>query len=265
MRLGFVGGGKMAEAIIRGVVSSGSVAPGDVRVSDISHERCSWLRDQYGVGMASANTEVVATSDVVVLAVKPQGLADVLEEIAPWVTTAHLVVSIAAGKRLAGIAKALPSARLVRVMPNLPATVGEGVSAFCMGDTAGEADRQVVSGLLGSFGQAVELPEEQFDAVTAVSGSGPAFFAYFLAQVIEAGIEQGLAAEHARRLATRTMLGTARLLAEQTITPLELVQAVCSKRGTTEAGMQRLAVPQLSELVKATLAAAANRSRELSA
>ncbi len=265
MRVGFIGAGKMAEAIIRGIVSSGTVAADDVLVSDISEERCTLLRDQYGVQVCAGNAELVGSSDVIFLAVKPQGLAQVVDEISAAVTVDHLVVSILAGKRLADIAEMLSSARLVRVMPNLPATVGEGMSAYCMAENAMATDRGIVEALLGSFGKVVELPEAQFDAVTAVSGSGPAFFAHFLAEVIEAGERLGLAPSDADALATQTMLGTAKLLSEQPISPAELVKAVCSEKGTTEAGMEKLASPALSELVEATLRAACDRSRELSA
>jgi pyrroline-5-carboxylate reductase len=255
----------MAEAIIRGIVSSGAVVADDVLVCDISEERCALLRDRYGVQVCAGNRELVDASDVVFLAVKPQDLAPVLEEIAASVTSEHLVISILAGKRLAGIAEALPAARLVRVMPNLPATVGEGISAYCMSADTTDADREVVQALLGSFGKGVELPEAQFDAVTAVSGSGPAFFAHFLALVIEAGGKLGLNPDDAAVLATQTMRGTAQLLSEQPITPAELVKAVCSRKGTTEAGMEQLSTPVLAGIVEATLQAAADRSRELSA
>ncbi len=265
MRVGFIGGGKMAEAIIRGIVGSGVLPADDVRVRDISEERCALLRDRYGVRVCEGNGQLVDESDVVVLAVKPQGLAPVLEEIAASVTSKHLVISILAGKRLAGIGEVLTSARLVRVMPNLPATVGEGMSVYCMAAGAADADRGVVETLLGSFGKAVELPEEQFDAVTAVSGSGPAFFAHFLSLVIEAGERLGLARDDATLLATQTMRGTAHLLSELSVSPADLVKAVCSRKGTTEAGMETLASPALAEIVQATLQAAAERSRELSA
>ncbi len=265
MRAGFIGGGRMAEAMIRGIVSSGAVPADDVRVSDVSAERCVRLKEAYGVEVCAGNRELVAASDVVVLAVKPQALEPVLAEIAAVATSNHLVVSIAAGKRLEGLAATLAAARLVRVMPNLPATVGHGISVFCMAPGATRADRDVIQALLGSFGKVAELPEEQFDAVTAVSGSGPAFFAHFLALVIEAGEALGLAPDTAALLATQTMLGTAQLLVEQSISPAELVKAVCSRKGTTEAGMEKLASPALAEIVRATLRAAADRSHELSA
>lgn len=264
MNVGFIGGGKMAEAIMRGIIASGAVSADAVRVSDICAERCRLLHEQYGVQIVSGNSDLVAASDVVFLAVKPQGLDTVLGEVAAAVTAEHLVISIAAGKRLAGIAAMLPSARLVRVMPNLPATVGQGISAYCMGAHSTAADRECVGQVLCSFGKAVELPEEQFDAVTAVSGSGPAFFAHFLAQVIDAGERLGLTRSDAGRLATQTMRGTAYLLSEPSIDPTDLIAAVASKKGTTEAGMARLACPALGEAVQAALQAAAERSRELS-
>lgn len=265
MRVGFIGGGKMAEAMIRGIVSSEAVSADDVLVRDISAARCTLLEDQYGIRVCPDNGELVGASDVLFLAVKPQGLSPVLDEIASSVTSDHLVISIAAGKPLDGMAAMLSSARLVRVMPNLPATVGEGMSAYCMSAGATDSDRDVVQALLASFGKVVELPEEQFDAVTAVSGSGPAFFAHFLALVIEAGESLGLAPSDAALLATQTMRGTAQLLSDHEMSPTELVKAVCSKKGTTEAGMEKLSTPALADIVQSTLQAAANRSRELSA
>ncbi|NQU41301.1 MAG: pyrroline-5-carboxylate reductase [Lentisphaerae bacterium] len=264
MKIGFIGGGKMAEAIIGGIVAAEAVVPMDVVVSDLSDARCAMLRDQYGVSICRDNRELVAASDVVVLAVKPQGVDEVLAEIADAVSGEHLMISIAAGKRLEGMARYLPTARWVRVMPNLPATVGEGMSVFCLGPNAVAADGLTLLMLLTSFGQALELPEDCFDAVTAVSGSGPAFFAHILDLVVQAGVELGLAPEDATLLATQTMLGTARLLLDESRTPAELVQAVCSKKGTTEAGMAVLSDSDVGAVVGATLAAAAHRSRELS-
>ncbi|MDP6470369.1 MAG: pyrroline-5-carboxylate reductase [Kiritimatiellia bacterium] len=265
MKVGFIGGGNMAEAMIRGIVASGSVAADDVLVNDLSEARCAHLAEAYGIRVCSDNQGLVAGSRVVILAVKPQGLSPVLEEIAEVATPDHLVISIAAGKRTEGIAAQLPGPRLVRVMPNLPATVGEGMSAYCLTERVTDEDRYVVRTLLASFGKVLELPEEQFDAVTAVSGSGPAFFAHFLALVIEAGEALGLDPDDAALLAEQTMQGTAQLLSERPISPAELVEAVSSKKGTTEAGMAQLSSPVLTELVRATLRAAANRCRELSA
>ncbi len=265
MKVGLIGGGKMAEAFVRGIVASGVVAVDDVVVNDVSDARCTLLQVSYGVTICRDNCALVTGADVVILAVKPQGLDAVLTEIAPAVTQANLVISIAAGKHLAGIGAFLGAVRLVRVMPNLPATVGEGMSVFCMGPGTSMPDRDTVVRLLASFGKVQELPEAQFDAVTALSGSGPAFFAHYLAEVIAGGCALGLDREAATLLATQTMLGTARLLTEQAITPEELVKAVCSKKGTTEAGMQHLGSPVLGEIVRATLDAAAQRSRELSA
>jgi pyrroline-5-carboxylate reductase len=265
MKIGFIGGGKMAEAIIRGLVSSGTVAPDDVVVSDISEERCALLRDTYGASICSDNRALALGVDVLFLAVKPQGLDAVLADLAPVVDARHLVISIAAGKSIAGIAAALPAARVVRVMPNLPATVGEGMSVFYMGPGTSAVDGETVTTLLSCFGEVLELPEDQFDAVTAVSGSGPAFFAHVLALIIDAGTALGLAPSAAAKLATQTMLGTARLLTEQPISPAELVTAVCSKGGATEAGMRELDAPALADILWKTLKAAADRSRELSA
>lgn len=264
MKIGFMGGGKMAEAMVRGILSSELVTPSDLWIADIDPARRTYMAEQYGANVCADNAVLVKAVDVVILAVKPQQFPEVLDDIAENLTEQHLVVSIAAGKGLDGIANALGVSRVVRVMPNLPATVGEGMSVYCAGAGATDDDCNFVRSVLASFGRVMALPEEQFDAVTAVSGSGPAFFAYFLAQVIKAGEALGLTAADAALLAMQTMRGTALLLDQQNISPIDLVQAVSSKKGTTEAGMAKLSSPILSDLVQSALQAAADRSRELS-
>jgi pyrroline-5-carboxylate reductase len=265
MKIGFIGGGKMGEAIIASLVGTETVAKADIRVSDVRPERLELLRDGYGIGVSEGNAALAAWAEVLFVAVKPQDLNAMLTEIGPSVSASHLVISIAAGKRLAGIDALLPQARVVRVMPNVAALVGEGMSAFCLGVRATDEDRGTVLRLLSSFGKAVELPEELFDAVTALSGSGPAFVAYYLAQMIDAGVKLGLPPEEAGVLGIQTLLGTAQLLDNESFTPASLVKAVMSPKGTTEAGFGVLWNSDLPDIVHQTLAAAAARSRELSA
>jgi pyrroline-5-carboxylate reductase len=202
--------------------------------------------------------------DVVFLAVKPQNLDGVLEEIAPSIREEHLVISIAAGKRIEHIESLLPGAKVVRVMPNIAATVSEGMSVFCTGHKVTVEDRRTAVTLLSCFGQVLELPEEQFDAVTALSGSGPAFFAHFLNLMVQGGVELGLSRKDSELLAAQTMLGTAMLLAKGEYGAEELIDAVSSARGTTVAGMAVLGRAPLPEVVVDTLRAAARRSEELS-
>ena len=265
MKAGFIGAGKMAEAIITALIGSKVLDAHAVFACDISRARRDHIRRSCGVNVYSRSLSVVDACDVVFLAVKPQDLDAVLAGIAPRVNGGHLVVSIVAGKRVVAIESVLSQARVVRVMPNLASVVGEGMSAFCAGQRATPADRKTTARLLASFGRVVELPESRFDAVTALSGSGPAFFAYVLELLVRAAVEEGLAREDAVLLAEQTMLGTSRVLIEQGTDPHEFIKAVASPGGTTEAGLKVLDRSDIADTIRRTIAAAAARSRELSA
>lgn len=265
MKVGFIGAGKMAEAMIASLLEANVLAPEDVVASDVSEERRTGLNQQYGIAMYPTSRGIPDLAEILVLAVKPQQLGEVLADIAPAVTSRHLVVSIAAGRRIAAIEAVLPQARVIRVMPNLPCQVAEGMSVYCAGARATRDDRDVAGRLLGSFGRVMELPESLFDAVTAVSGSGPAFFAYFLDALAEAGVSQGLKRSDALLLAEQTMLGTAKVLLEKKTDPRDLITAVTSAKGTTAAGLAVLDASPLKDIVSETIAAAARRSQELSA
>ncbi len=254
----------MAEAILASLLRARVVEVCDMVVVEIKDARRRWLSDQYGVPVDS-QPSALAEADVVVLAVKPQDFDPALAALTGITGPQQLVVSIAAGKRLAGIEATLCGARIVRVMPNLACTVGAGMSVYCLGTRCNSTDRNRVEDLLGCSGAVLELPEAQFDAVTAVSGSGPAFFARFLHCMTEAGMIAGLEASDARLLARQTMLGTARVLAENEIEPEAFIQAVASPGGTTEAGLTVMNESDLAAIVRNTVAAAAQRSRELSA
>jgi pyrroline-5-carboxylate reductase len=264
MKVGFVGGGKMAEAIIADLVNSRILNAHDIFVCDICEDRRRTLKRRHGVNVFADNSLLLGVSTVVFLAVKPQNLDGVLAEIAPSITNEHLVISIAAGKRLAHIEALLPDAKVVRVMPNLCALISEGMSVFCTGERVTVADRKSAVTLLSCFGQVLELPEEQFDAVTALSGSGPAFFAHFLELMMEAGEQLGLRKKDAALLAEQTMLGTAMLLVKGEFSTADLIKAVSSAKGTTVAGMAVLDKSPIKSIVCDTLEAAARRSKELS-
>jgi len=264
MRVGFVGAGKMAEAMIVSLINSKLLAPHEISVSDISADRRHLIKQNFRVNVYSKNQVIPGVADVLFLAVKPQQLTDVLVELADGVGQQHLVVSIVAGKKVGFIQSMLPQARIIRVMPNLPCTVSEGMSVFCMGTTANTSDKQIVSKLLSSFGQVLELPEDKFDVVTALSGSGPAFFSYFLSQMVEAAVKEGLSRKDALLLAEQTMLGTSKLLIEKKQDPVDLIKAVTSAKGTTAAGLSVLDKSDLSNVVSQTIKSAAKRSAELS-
>lgn len=265
MKVGFIGAGNMSEAMISSLINCKMLAPHEIFVSDVNAERRSLVKQLYRVNVYSKNQIIPGVVDVLFLAVKPQQLSEVLAELAPGVGVHHLVFSIAAGVKVDFIQSKLPLARVIRVMPNLPAVVSEGISAFCVGATANTSDRQIAFRLLSSFGQVLELPEKQFDAVTALSGSGPAFFSYFLIQMVEAAMHEGLSRKDALMLAEHTMLGTSRLLIEKNFDPADLIKAVTSWKGTTAAGLAVLDKSDILAVVKQTIRAAAKRSAELSA
>lgn len=262
--IGFIGGGKMAEAILTALVSSGTVPAARVVVSDVSAERRAHLTRTTGATTTDNNLDVLARADVVFLAVKPQQLDEVTAQLAPHVRDAHLLLSIAAGKRLDYFSKQLPTGRVVRVMPNIAALLAASANAYCLGPRCTQGDSATVRALLDTFGRSVELPEAQFDAVTALSGSGPAFVAYWTDCAVRAGMALGLQEADARSLAYQTLLGTARLLTEGIFTPEALIAAVSSAKGTTVAGMDVLTRTTLATDLQRTLTAAATRSRELS-
>lgn len=263
MNIGFMGAGKMAEAMIAGIVKSGIADPAAIYAGELNPERRLQMARRYGINCTDANGAVAKTADIIVLAVKPQQIEELILGLVPRPGPHQLVISIAAGKRLAWLAELLPAARLVRVMPNIACLAGEGMSVFTRGPGATDADAATVKRLLEAFGRAREMPEELFDAVTALSGSGPAFFAHLLDRVVDGAVAEGMPREAAFALARQTMLGTARLLAEGGMTTRELIDAVTSARGTTAAGRAVLENSDVGDVLVATIRAAAARSREL--
>ena len=261
-KLGFIGCGKMGGAILAAFLRNG-VATDDVLVCDASEETLAKYR-KMKIAVTDSPADVAACCRTIFLAVKPQDFDALVAGIAHRLGPSKLVVSIAAGKTLARIRElAGPGPRLVRVMPNLPVLVGEGMVAYAPDASAKAADVKLVARLLGSCGTAIQLDERHFDAVTALSGSGPAFFAYVMEAMAAAGEKLGLPADAARLLSNKTMLGTARYLAETAQDPQAFIRAVCSPKGTTEAGMQKLVASSVSSALDKTLAAAAKRSAEL--
>lgn len=262
MNIGFVGAGKMAEAILSSIIDAGLCEAGDITASDISSERCEALTQHYGICVTSQNREVAIASDVIILAVKPQELDTVMADIAA-VAVDKLVISIAAGKPLAYFEAKLPGARLVRVMPNLACQVGEGMSVYCGGPTTTDEDLERVDSIFGSSGRALPLDESLFDVVTALSGSGPAFFAFALNAMVEGVVGEGMPRDAALLLAGQTMLGTAKVLLERSLAPSDFMAQVASKGGTTAAGLAVLNDSAVTAELGATIRAAAARSREL--
>lgn len=264
MRVGFIGAGNMASALIASLLNAKACRRADILACEIDPTQRASVRKRFRIRVTDALESVMRDADVVFLAVKPQGFAALLPALAPLVRRRHVVVSIAAGKRIRGIENVLPAARVVRVMPNLNCRVMEGMSAVCGGSAARPRDVALVSRLLGCSGRVLEVDEKYFDAVTAVSGSGPAFLAYLADALAAGGVGQGLERGEALQLALQTMRGTATLLQESGLDPRDLIKAVSSKGGTTVAGMQVLKRAPVRTALRRTVAAAAKRSRELS-
>ncbi len=252
----------MAEALLGSFLAAKLVEKGNVWVSDKSSERTGIMKSNFGVNVAENNLEVVENSEIVFLCVKPQDMDLVLDEISIGANEKQIFVSIAAGVKLEKL-KAKLNAKIVRVMPNTPCLVGEAMSVITFGEKVNDEDRKVIFDLLNSAGKTLELKEELMDAVTAVSGSGPAFFAYLIDSLAKAGEKEGLSREQAILLAEQTALGTAKLLLEKNISPGELSEMVSSPGGTTIAGREILEKSDVAEILKKTVAAAAARSREL--
>ena len=262
-RLGFVGAGAMALGLARGIRAAGLA--GAITAHDPVRERLDRFCAEVGAEPAARNAAVAARSEIVFLAVKPQDVPAAAADLAAAGAgpAGRLVVSIAAGVTLARMGAWLPAARLIRVMPNLPCVVGEMAAGFARGPSATAADVQAVGGLLRALGVALEVDEAHLDAVTALSGSGPAFMARLLQAFIDAGQACGLPREAARALTLQTAKGTAALLQERGGEIKDFIAMVSSPGGTTEAGRAVLESSDLDAVIAGTIAAAAGRGREL--
>ncbi len=266
--IGFVGSGNMAEALIKGIISAGVYESANVLVSDVRTERLDYLARQYSVTIVQENAELAVKADTVVLSVKPQVMAEALESIREAVTSNKLVISIAAGVKIERIAGILGDMAIVRVMPNTPALIGEGASALYANEQArGMVDK--VRSIFASVGKVVVVDDDEdlIDAVTAVSGSGPAYYFLLMEQMIAAGVELGLAPDIAKDLVLQTAKGAAMLAIEadgKGESPAELRRKVTSPGGTTEAALKVFAEHQMPEAIVAGIIRARDRGRELS-
>ncbi len=261
--IGFVGAGNMGEALVRGLVGGGAVRPGDLWVSEPDAARRARLAKEYRVRAAKDNADLARRCGVIVLAVKPQLLPGVLVEIAPAAGRGKLVVSIAAGVTLAALERAL-KARLVRAMPNTPALVGEGATAIAWGRGATAADQRLVRRLFGAVGTTVEVQESLMDAVTGLSGSGPAFVLTVIQGLADGGVAAGLPRATALQLAAQTVLGTGQLALATGLHPHQLRDQVASPGGTTIRGIAELEERGVAGAFMAAVLTAAARSKELS-
>jgi len=259
----FIGAGNMAEALIRGLLVNQVASPQQIIATDVRPDRLAALQKQFGIRIESDNAQAARAADLIVLAVKPQQMSAVLATLRPGPQT--LIISIAAGITTTRIEQELGgSIRVIRVMPNTPALVGAGAAAVCAGRFALPEDSLAAETLLRAVGIVVTVEERLLDAVTALSGSGPAYIFLVTEALIKAGIEAGLPPEVARRLTIQTVFGSALLLRESSEDAAELRRKVTSPGGTTEAAIRVMVARNLPEIFQEAVAAAAQRGRELS-
>jgi pyrroline-5-carboxylate reductase len=264
-RIGSIGAGRMATALARGFVGSKTVAPDAIVAADPSEAaRAAFVREVPGATIGRDNATVAGSAEVVLLAVKPQQMNDALAEIRAALQQDALVVSIAAGVTLARLAAGLPAnQRIVRVMPNTPCLIGRGASAYSLGPHATAEDGLLVAKLLASVGAVYEVPETQLDAVTGLSGSGPAFVYSMIEALSEGGAAVGLPPKLAAELAARTVAGAAEMVLQTGETPSVLRDRVTSPGGTTQAGLEVLGKRGFRQAVVDAVTAATHRSAEL--
>lgn len=260
--IGFIGGGNMAEALIKGLRESKLAFGSKIIASEPRDERRSYLEQTYNIKTTSHNKEVASNADIIILAVKPQNMEEVLNEISEVITDEKTVVSIAAGITLAYLQSRLKTSKLIRVMPNTPALVQEGMSVISLCSCLPIEIVAPVRDIFLSIGKVMHLPEKHMDAVTALSGSGPAFIAFFIENLINAGEKMGLSSDDASELAIQTLIGTSRLL-ESGMSPKKLREMVTSPGGTTAAGLNTFEQMGFQNIIIEALQSALNRGREL--
>ncbi|PHX91318.1 MAG: pyrroline-5-carboxylate reductase [Nitrospirae bacterium] len=264
-KIAFIGGGQMAEALIGGLLA-GRLCPAEsIWVTDPVAARGDHLKSQFGVRVGSANREAIAWANVVVLAVKPQTLPAVLSEVGPALAQSQsLVVSIVAGVTIKTIAEQMGGAmRVVRAMPNTPALVREGMTALALGSGVSEEDSRLARTVFEAVGRVVLVEERLMDAVTGLSGSGPAYVFLAIEALADGGVQMGLPRQTAELLAAQTVLGAAQLVLESGVHPAQLKDRVASPGGTTIAGLYQLEQGSFRATLMAAVEAATMRSKEL--
>lgn len=264
-KIGFVGGGQMAEALIKGICVAGLYEPAQIMAADPSEARRQVLQKNYNITTVEQAKDMAKDCDVIVLAVKPQVMGVVLDSLDKALSAQHLVISIAAGITLKFIEEKLAdcNCRFIRVMPNTPALIQEGAAALSPGLRASDNDMALGKSIFEAVGQAVILPESYLDAVTGLSGSGPAYVFSFIEGLIDAGVKVGLARDAARTLVLQTILGSVKLAISSKKHPAELRAMVTSPGGTTIAGLHEMARAGFQGILMDAVESATNRSIEL--
>ena len=241
MNIGFIGGGTMAEAILGGMLDGGVAAAGDVMIGEPVPSRRDYLAERYGVGVSDANGAVVNGSDLVVMAVKPQDLPKVYSDIGGGFSDGQSIMSIVAGAKMKSLSDGMRHNGIIRVMPNTPAQIGEGMTMWTCASSVSKAHRDTTAAILSTVGDEIYVDDEKYlDMATALSASGPAYVFMILEALIDAGVYVGLPRDVARRLALQTVKGSTELVVQTGRHPAELKDMVTSPGGTTAEGLQAL-------------------------
>jgi pyrroline-5-carboxylate reductase len=263
-RIGFIGGGKMAEALAQGIINASLSSVDKIIASDVDKKRCQILEKDTGIKTTQENKKITSESDIIILAVKPNIIGNILKELKNDITPKHLVVSIAAGIPLGFIESSLnKGCRVVRVMPNTPCLVGETAAGYALGKAATRDDGKLVGEILNAVGKSYLLEEKHLDAVTGLSGSGPAFVYTVIEALSDGGVKMGLPRDISTKLAAQTVLGSAKMVLETGMHPGELRDFVTSPGGTTIEGLHALEKGNIRNALIDAVETATKKSKKL--
>ncbi|KYH38558.1 MAG: Pyrroline-5-carboxylate reductase [Candidatus Hecatellales archaeon B24] len=264
-RIGVIGAGKIGEALISGLLKSGMATSENLRASDVAEQRCGYIAETYGIPCTTDNRRVVEGSDVIIVSVQPRDIGKVLEEISGLLTAEQLLVSTAAGVSVSYILKSLKRSdiQVVRIMPNIAVLVREGIIAVAPAGNVTEENLKVVKEIFGSVGRVVVVEERHMDAVTGLSGSGPAYIYLIVEALVEAGVKVGLPRELSFLLATQTVLGSARMVLETREHPAKLRELVTTPGGVTIDGIIELEEGKIRTTIIKAVVKATQRAKEL--
>jgi pyrroline-5-carboxylate reductase len=264
MKIALIGGGNMGEAMLAAVLARGLAQPESISVSDVSHKRLEHLEKQYAVTVTPDNAEAIADKDVIILAVKPRNLAEVIAGLKDNLKPAQLILSIIAGAKISTIFLGLSHNAVVRAMPNTPARVGEGMSVWTATSDVTDPQKQTAKTILGAMGRELYVDDEAYlDMATAISGSGPAYFFLMVEALVDAAMEIGLPREMAQELVLQTMLGSGKFIRQSDEAPAALRKKVTSPGGTTAAALAQFEKGGFNEMVRRAVKAAYERAKEL--
>ncbi len=264
MKIAFIGGGNMGRAMLSAILKGDLATPKDIAVSDKNNERLKQLKQDFDVYITGDNAVAVARGDVVVLAIKPQNLDEVMTELKGRFNAGQLVLSIIAGKSTGTLANGLEHRAIVRVMPNTPAQIGMGMSVWTATEGVTEDQKALAGSILNAMGKEIYAKDEKYiDMATAISGSGPAYVFFFMQSLIEAAIDIGLPAEAARKLVLQTAAGSVEYAGKSDKELTQLIEMVTSPGGTTAEALKIFETGKFPELVKQAVAAAYERAKQL--